>query len=100
MWKTFKQVVYDCFTNPYGDYDPARVIGYLIVILGALEFLGISMWQYAVYNKFDSTGFAAGLASIGGTLAAAGVGVWIKSDAEKPSPTKAAAKAPDLPTSD
>lgn len=82
MWDLLKRVVSDCATSANGDYDPARVIGYLIVALGGLEFLVITAVEYVRHDKFDALGFATALAGIGAALAAAAAGVWIKKATE------------------
>lgn len=90
MFKLLKQVIFDCCTSANGDYDPARVIGYFLVVVGALEFLILFAYFAIKKDAFDASGFALGLASIGGTLGAAAAGVMIKNGTEiQPSATPA-----------
>lgn len=78
-----KKVIKDCATGLNGeDYDPARVIGYGIIVVGSLIFLGLSIYDTIKTGKFDYAGFATGFGSIGLTLASAGAGVWFKKDTE------------------
>lgn len=80
--EVFSKVLSDCLTSQAGDYDPARVFGYGIVVLGGLEFLVLSAYSTFKEGKFDSVAFATGLAAVGGALVLAGAGVWIKKTTE------------------
>lgn len=86
MLDTLKKVCHDCTTTSHGHYDPARVIGYFIVILGALEFLALFGYFAIKDGKFDASSFALGLASVAGTLITAAVGVMIKHGTEAQPP--------------
>lgn len=92
MFETLKKVIYDCCTSSAGDYDPARLLGYLVVVLAAMVFLVLTTYFALTTGKFDSKDFALGLASISATMVAAATGVWIKKDTEV-QPTSTAAPA-------
>ena len=77
-----KKVLKDSLTNSVGDYDPARVAGYLVVILGGLAFIGLSIYDTIVNKKFNYEGYAIGLSGVAVTIAGAAAGVWIKKGAE------------------
>lgn len=80
---TVKKVFKDCLTGINGkDYDPARVVGYAVVIIGAVVFIGLSIYDTIINKKFDYTGYATGLAGVGVTITAAAAGVWFKKDTE------------------
>ena len=79
-----KRMVEDCLTSANGDFDPARVIGYGVVVLGALVFFGLTIYHTLVNKSFDGGSFAAGLGSISASVVAAGAGVWLKKDTEIP----------------
>jgi hypothetical protein len=79
---TIAKILSDCFTSQTGDYDPARVIGYGLVSLGALEFMVLSPYITIKDGKFDGLQFCAGLASIGTALVAAAGGVYLKRSTE------------------
>lgn len=78
------KILNDCFTSAGGDYDPARIFGYGIVVLGSLEFLFLAAYTSIKEGKFDPVQFATALAGIAAALAAAAAGVWIKKSTENP----------------
>jgi hypothetical protein len=85
---TFKRVVSDMSTSQNGDYDPARVVGYGVSVLGALVFLALTVYVTVLTKAFDASAFAIGLLGISTTVAAAAGGVFIKRSTEVPlSPT-------------
>lgn len=85
MFDLLKRVIKDCSTGPNGeDYDPARVVGYVVVVVGAMVFIGLAIYDTIVNKKFDYNGFAVGLGGIGVTVAASAAGVWIKKNTERP----------------
>lgn len=84
MLETMKSVLKDCSTSANGDYDPARVVGYGIVALGALVFLILTIYTTLRSGTFDSGAFAIGLTGVSGTLTAAAAGVWLKKATEVP----------------
>lgn len=106
MWSTFKKVIKDCLTSANGDFDPARVFGYLILLVGAAMFIAMSGVQFALTPKtFDIFNFTKGLGAIALSLTAAAAGVWIKNATEVPAAKSAAAPVepaapttPDSPT--
>ncbi len=79
-----KRVVEDCMTSANGDFDPARVIGYGVVVIGALVFFGLTIYNTIINRTFDGGDFAAGLSSVSAAVVAAGAGVWLKKDTEIP----------------
>lgn len=84
IWAVVSKVVSDCFTSANGDYDPARVAGYGIVVLGGFVYLGCEIFMVVTTHQFDEIKFATGLAGIGTALMAAAGGVWIKKSTEIP----------------
>lgn len=79
----FKRVIKDCLTGKNGsDYDPARVIGYGVVVMGSVVFIFLAIYDTFMNKKFDYNGYAAGISGIGLSLAAAAAGVWMKKDTE------------------
>jgi hypothetical protein len=83
----FKRVLKDITTTPAGDYDPARIIGYGIVVLGGIEFLVLTAWVTIQKGTFDGAQFSLGLTGVAGAIAAAAAGVYIKKSAEVQVPT-------------
>ncbi len=78
-----KRVIKDCLTGKNGnDYDPARVIGYGVVVMGSIVFIFLAIYDTLMNKKFDYNGYAAGISGIGLSLAAAAAGVWMKKDTE------------------
>lgn len=88
LYQEIKKLVHQCLTNPQGLYDPARVAGYGIVVLGGLQYLILSAYIVIKDGKFDGLSFATGLAAIGAALMAAAGGVWIKKSSEPSSESK------------
>lgn len=87
-----KRVFRDCSTSSNGDYDPARVVGYGFTTVGCFVFLALTVYDTIQKKSFDAVGFAAGLAGVSSTLAAAAAGVRIKDSTEvKPDATPAEA---------
>lgn len=84
IWKVISKVINDCFTSANGDYDPARVAGYGIVVLGGLVYIGLEIFVVVTTRQFNEINFATGLAGIGAALIAAAGGVWIKKSTEIP----------------
>lgn len=80
--KTFS----DMFTNWNGDVDPARLVGYGFVMLGGLQFLGLSLYDTLKNHAFNYVGFSTGLVAISGAITAAAAGVRWKQMAEAPMP--------------
>lgn len=100
MLVELKKVIADCAQSANGDYDPARVVGYSVSLLGALVFLGLSIYTTVINRAFDASGFAVGLAGVSATIAAAAGGVWMKKSTEIPfDPTtqNGPGGAPDVP---
>jgi hypothetical protein len=88
IFQEVRKLVHDCLTSANGDYDPARVVGYLVVVFGALEFLALSAYVTIKDGKFDSMQYSAGLVAIAGVLVAAAAGVWLKRATENlPAPS-------------
>lgn len=73
-----KRVFRECSTSSDGEYDPARVVGYGFTTIGSFLFLVLTVYDTMLKQSFDSVAFAAGLAGVSGTLAAAAAGVRIK----------------------
>lgn len=88
LFKEIKTLIHQCLTNPQGVYDPARVAGYGIVVLGGLQYLVLSAYMAIKNGEFDGLNFATGLAAIGAALMAAAGGVWIKKVSEPSSESK------------
>jgi hypothetical protein len=99
MWQTLKNLVTlanarallkktagDIFTNWNGDVDPARLIGYGFVMLGGLEFLGLTLYDTLRSHHFDSMSFSTGIVAISGSVMAAAGGVRWKQGSEVPMP--------------
>lgn len=84
VWDLISKVIKDCATSANGDYDPARVIGYGIPVLGGIIYLGLEIYMVATTHQFDEIKFATGLAGISAALTAAAAGVWIKKSTEIP----------------
>ena len=82
MLNEVKKVFKDCCTSANGDYDPARVIGYGIVMIGSLEFMILTAYMAITKGVFDSSQFAVGLTGISGVITAAAAGVWLKKTTE------------------
>lgn len=72
----------ESLTASSGEYDPARVFGYGIVVLGALVFFGLTIYVTIRNGTFDGTSYAVGLGGVASTLISAAGGVWIKRTAE------------------
>lgn len=81
----FNKVIKDCATAQNGeDYDPARIVGYGVVVLGGLLFLVLTVWSTFHTGKFDGVQFSIGLTGVSGAIAAAAAGVWLKKSTEVP----------------
>lgn len=78
------KLIKDCLTSAGGDYDPARVVGYGISLLGGLEFLVLTAYVTLKNHSFDGISFATGLSGVAAALAAAAAGVRIKHNTEVP----------------
>lgn len=77
------QIMKDCFTGKDNEtYDPARVFGYGVVVLGAIEYLALSAYQVLHTGVFNVTDYTVGLTGVAGAMAAAAAGVLIKHKAE------------------
>lgn len=83
---TFKRVLSDMSTSQNGDYDPARVVGYGVAVLGALVFLSLTVYTTLQTKAFDASAFAVGLCGVSATVAAAAGGVFFKRSTEIPVP--------------
>lgn len=81
-----KKTFGDMFTNWNGDVDPARLVGYGFVMLGGLEFLGLSLYDTLKNHAFNYIGFSTGLVAISGAITAASAGVRWKQMSEAPMP--------------
>lgn len=79
-------VLSDSFTSKVGEYDPARLFGYLPILLASFAFIGLSIYDTVVNKKFDYAGFAMGIAGVGAALAGAAAGVRIKEGSENQPP--------------
>ena len=88
LLREFGIALKDVFTSAAGEYDPARAIGYGVVLLSAITFLGLSTYDTIVNRKFDYSGFALGLAGVSAAIAAAAAGVTIKKSSENSPGTK------------
>lgn len=78
-----KKVIKDCSTGINGhDYDPARVIGYGINLIGGLVFIGLAIYDTFQNHKFNYDGFAMGLTGIALGLTGAAAGVVLKKSTE------------------
>lgn len=84
VWGEIKRLVSDCLTSANGDYDPARIVGYGIALAGGVEFLVLTAYTTVRSGAFDGAQFAIGLTGVGGALAAAAAGVWLKKSTEVP----------------
>ena len=80
----FKRVLRDSFTTPNGDFEPARIVGYGVTILGALVFFFCTVYMVVKTQAFDAAQYAIGLGGVAATLAAAAAGVYIKKSDEIP----------------
>lgn len=60
MWKLFKTVVFQIMTASNGQYDPARLFGYMFVFAAGVMFLVFFAWQTINTGKFDATSFTTG----------------------------------------
>ena len=80
----FQNVMKDITTTPNGDYDPARVVGYGVVVLGALVFFGCTIYLAVVKQEFDGANYAIGMAGVAASIAAAAGGVYMKKTDEIP----------------
>lgn len=77
-------VMKDISTTSSGDYDIARVAGYGVTVLGAVVFLGLSIYDTWANQKFNYEGFSLALTAISIAITGAAAGVWIKKGAERP----------------
>jgi len=84
----FSKVVGDVFTSWNGDVDPARLFGYGFVLLGGMEFLGLTLYMTVKTGHFDALNFSTGLIGISGAIVAAAAGVLIKKSSEMPMPVQ------------
>jgi len=82
MLSILRKVISDCLTSAYGDFDPARVVGYLIAAGGGIEFLALEAYATVRNGNFDGVQFAAGLSGVAAVIAGAAAGVWIKRSSE------------------
>lgn len=65
-------------------FDPARVIGYGTVVLGALVFFFCVIYIAVVKQEFDASAYAIGMTGIAASIAAAAGGVYMKKTDEIP----------------
>lgn len=72
----------DSLTSAAGDYDPARVVGYGVVLLLVVFFLVLATYDTYLNHKFQYGGYTAGLVAIAAAIASAAAGVWIKRGTE------------------
>ncbi len=93
-----RKLARDCLTSANGDYDPARVVGYGIVLWGALQFFLLTLYFAIRDGKFDGVTYAAGLAAISATGLAAAAGVYIKKSTENLPTTEVIAEVEPKPT--
>jgi hypothetical protein len=84
MFQLFKRVLSDCTTSANGDFDPARVVGYSMVLLTYLVWLTVTIYFVVTTGKFDSVAFCRDAATLSTMIFAAAAGVWIKKDTEVP----------------
>lgn len=98
--ETLMLVIKDCSTSANGDYDPARVVGYGITMLGAIEFFVMTAYSTFKTGTFDVVQFSIGLTGVSAALAAAAAGVLIKKSTEitPPSVTAEVSKTIQTPT--
>ena len=82
----FIKILKECATATSGEYDPARVVGYGITVLGAFVFYGLTIYVTIQHTVFDGANFAIGIGGISASLTASAAGVWIKRTAEKKDP--------------
>lgn len=82
MWKLFKEVMYQSLTSHAGNYDPARVFGYIFVLMCCMTFLVFFIYESIKTGSFDSTKFFGGVAACCTALGSAAAGVWIKNGSE------------------
>lgn len=84
MRQTIAAVAKEISTTSTGDYDPARVIGYGVLGLGSLVFLGLTIADTVMNRKFNYEGFTMAFLSIAAAIPAAAAGVSIKKSTERP----------------
>lgn len=80
----FKKLLKDCFSSQSGDYDPARVIGYIFLACICLTFI-ILFWYVTIKTgTFLSNDFTQGSLTIGGLIIMVAGGVLVKAPTENP----------------
>jgi hypothetical protein len=84
-WGLTKKFVGDQFTTSNGDFDPARVWGYMVIGTGGMLYNWFEYyWVVTKGQPFDPIAYADGLIKVGAALLAAATGVWIKHGTEIP----------------
>jgi hypothetical protein len=86
LYSFIAKICGDMFTNWNGDVDPARLIGYLIVIIFAVLFIWLTILDTFWHHSFNSMAFSTGAGVIAVQLLAAAGGVRIKQSSEIPLP--------------
>lgn len=81
-----KKALQDCFTSQTGDYDPARVFGYGIAVLGGLVYLFLSVYFALKDGKFDQVQYVTGLVGVITAIVGAAAGVYVKRSTENQPP--------------
>lgn len=83
MFEILKKVIHDCLTCEAGDYDPARVVGYMLVLITYFTWLTMTVCMIVFGSaKWDSSNFCKDALLLSGILVTAAGGVWIKKSAE------------------
>ena len=86
-----KKILCDMGQSANGDWDPARVVGYGVTVIGAMIFFGLTIYVSIANKTFDGTAYSIGLAGISASIAASAAGVLLKKSTEVPlEPTKPA----------
>jgi hypothetical protein len=94
LWRFFAKVTSDMFSNWNGDVDPARAIGYLIVLMFSVIFAWLTILDTYWHHSFNSMAFSAGVGVIAVQVIAAAAGVRIKQSSEIPMTPKAEDETP------
>jgi hypothetical protein len=76
------KMVKDCMTSANGDYDPARVVGYLIAVLAVIVFMIGMVVNMLVQHQFDVDAFFKGVVGLSALVTSVAGGVRIKSSTE------------------
>lgn len=81
---TLKTALKDSCTTPNGDYDPARIVGYGMSVVGAAVFFFCTIYIVIKTGEFDATNYAIGLGALATVIVSAAGGVVLKKSDEIP----------------